>query len=80
MNVTVQGDIDVCMTENFTQAFNIKANLNTAGGECMTHRMIICILDSTRMDIFLKSVLQCPRLDKCVWASGQTNASEPLTN
>ena len=63
MNIAVEGDIYIGVSKDFAECLDIKTHLYTSCGECVTKRMIICILNSAFFYIRLKMILHSPRLD-----------------
>ena len=71
MDVPVERDVDVRMTKDFTECFNVKAYLNTPCRKSMTCSVEICISNSAIPNVLLKAVLHCSRLNIPAFVNGQ---------
>lgn len=71
MDISVERDVNIRMTEDFTERFNVKAYLNTPCGKSVTRSVEIRISDPAISNILLETVLHCSRLNIPAFATGQ---------
>ena len=71
MDITVQCNVDVGMTEDFTEAFDLETQLDTSGGKGVSQCMEICVRYVAVPKIFFESVLDRSRLQIFYGGSGE---------
>lgn len=71
--ITVHGDVYIGMSENLAEAFDIKSQLDTAGGECMSENMKMDVLNIAGINSCLEVIFQTPGLDIGVCRSGSVS-------
>ena len=79
MNITVQRNIDVCMSQNLAQALYIKPQLHAACGKRMPEAVEIRRRNPTCGNSGFKMVLQGSRFHIAVFRSGQEKTAIRLT-
>ena len=71
MYITIQRDINACMSQNLAQALYIKAQLHAARGKRMTKTVEIRRRNPARRNDGFKTVLQSSRFHIAVFRPGQ---------
>ena len=57
MYISIQGDIDAGMTENFAECFDIESEFHTSGSKSMAQCMEICFWDFTSLKKLFEMIL-----------------------
>ena len=71
MDISVERNVDIRMTKDFTERFNIKAYLNASCGKSVARSMVIRISNPAISNILLKTVLHCSRFNILAFVTGQ---------
>lgn len=71
MDVHLQRDLYIGMTQNFGQRFDVHTAVDAACRKRMTQNMEISVGDTQLFQKFLKTILHCPRLHMLVTAGKQ---------
>ena len=57
MYISIKGDIDAGMTENFAECFDIESEFHTSGSKSMAQCMEICFWDFTSLKKLFEMIL-----------------------
>ena len=63
MDVTIERDTDVGVAEDFAEAFNVKSQLYTARGKCMSQCMEVYIFQIAGCENCFEVILEAAWLD-----------------
>jgi len=71
MDVSVERDVNIRMTKDFTERFDVKAYLNAPCRKSMARSVEICIINSAIPNVLFEVILHCPWFNIPAFVTGQ---------